>query len=243
MKFTPLDISHQTFPSRVSGYDRAAVQGFLSELGTSVEELLRERQEHLRRIEALSSELAEKKEQEDEIRRVVMAAERIAHDMKENAIRESELLLAGAQAQVQELQKQQEVRSAQLETAFQGRVSSLEIAFRNRFADLEREQHELTLSRERQHAERMALLEQQFADRYLELQSRMTAARQEYVQFLNGYRALVASFADLSQRHTLPDDAPLPLPPKDPPTGVQRGPQPQPGEEGPSPSIMDQRFV
>lgn len=212
MKFTPLDITQQEFPSRVGGYDKAAVQSFLSELGTSVEELLRERQEHQTLIATLSTELAEKKAQEEEIRRVIVAAERIAHDMKENAIRETELMIAQAQASVQDMQRAQEVRAARLETEHQSRVSALEIAFRSRFTDLEREQHGLTLARERQHAERTALLEQQFSDRYLELQSRMTAARQEYTQFLNGYRALVASFADLSQRHTLPEDAPLPIP-------------------------------
>lgn len=211
MKLTPLDVTQQTFPTRMGGYDRAAVQAFLSDIGTALEDLLREKQQNEAQIAALSAELAEKKAQEEEIRRVIVAAERIAHDMKENAIRETELMLAQAHAQVQDMHRAQEVRSAQLETEHQSRVYALEIAFRSRFTDLEREQHGLTLSRERQHAERTALLEQQFSDRYLELQSRMTAARQEYTQFLNGYRALVASFADLSQRHTLPEDAPLPI--------------------------------
>lgn len=242
MKFTPLDITQQSFPSRLGGYDKTAVQQFLSDVGTALEELLQERQQQQQHLATLTQELSEKTAQEEEIRRVIVAAERIAHDMKENAIRESELLIAGAQAHVQETQRAQEVRAAQLETEHQGRVSALEIAFRTRFTDLEREQHEMTLRRERQHAERMALLEQQFSDRYLELQSRMTAARQEYTQFLNGYRALVSSFADLSQRHAIPDDAPLPLNQKT----IQPVPAPQEPEQQEKlekTAIVDQRFV
>ncbi|WP_291425746.1 DivIVA domain-containing protein [Deinococcus sp.] len=209
MKLTPLDITQQTFPTKVSGYDRVAVQHYLAELGNTVEELLRERQTLQQQLSAASTELNEKRQQEEEIRRVIVAAERIAHDMKENAIRESELLLAQTTNQIQEMQKNQEVRKAQLEMEHQGRVASLEVAFRTRFTDLEREQHDLTLGRERQHAERIGELERQFSDRYLELQSRLNSARQEYTQFLNGYRALVHSFAELSQRHSLPDSSPL----------------------------------
>ncbi len=213
MKLTPLEITQQTFPTRVNGYDRVAVQHYLAELGNTVEDLLRERQTLQQQLAAASTELNEKRQQEEEIRRVIVAAERIAHDMKENAIRESELLLAQAANQIQEMQKNQEVRNAQLEMEHQGRIASLEIAFRTRFTDLEREQHELTLRRERQHTERIGELEQQFSDRYLELQSRLNSARQEYTQFLNGYRALVNSFAELSQRHSLPDQSPLTVQP------------------------------
>ena len=92
----------------------------------------------------------------------------------------------------------------------QERLSALEIAYRTRHTDLERQQHELTLKREQAHAQRVAHLEKQFSDQYLELTSRLNAARQEYSQFLNGYRALVNSFAELSSRHLLPEPTKLP---------------------------------
>lgn len=210
MKYTPRDISHQTFPSKMSGFDRQAVQAFLADVAGDLEELLRRQQELESRCEQLSAELTEKKEQEEEIRRVVMAAERIAHDMKENAIRESELMVAQAGANAQDIQREQERRTAQFEMAHQERVSALEIAFRTRFTDLEREQHELTLAREREHTERSAHLDKQFSDQYLELTGRLNAARHEYTQFLNGYRALISSFSELSSRHLIPEVAQLP---------------------------------
>lgn len=210
MKYTPRDISHQTFPTRLRGLDRVAVQTFLEDVAHELEDLLRRQAELEARVEQLSAELAEKKEQEEEIRRVFVAAERVSHDMKENAIRESELLIAQATTQAQDVQREQERRTAELERTHQERLSALEIAYRTRHTDLERQQHELTLKREQEHAQRVAHLEKQFSDQYLELTSRLNAARQEYSQFLNGYRALVNSFAELSSRHLLPEPTKLP---------------------------------
>ena len=156
MKYTPRDISHQTFPTRLRGLDRVAVQTFLEDVAHELEDLLRRQAELEARVEQLSAELAEKKEQEEEIRRVFVAAERVSHDMKENAIRESELLIAQANTHAQDIQREQERRTAQLEATHQERMTALEIAYRTRHTDLEREQHELTLKREQEHAQRVA---------------------------------------------------------------------------------------
>lgn len=217
MKYTPRDISNHTFPSSLGGFNKMVVRQFLSDVAHDTEMLLQAQLELQNRVAQLEAELAERKAQEDEIRRVIVATERMAHDMKEQAIKESDLLMAQAQAHALEMGRQQELRNAQLETAHQERVAALEIAFRDRFTELEREQHELTLTRERQHAERVAYLEKQYGDQYLDLTSRMNAARQEYTQFLNGYRALVGSFVELSQRHTIPEVTSLP---KDVPTST-----------------------
>ncbi|WP_353886107.1 DivIVA domain-containing protein, partial [uncultured Deinococcus sp.] len=42
MKYSPLDIAHQTFRGRLLGYDKAAVHTFLNEAGSQLEDLLRE---------------------------------------------------------------------------------------------------------------------------------------------------------------------------------------------------------
>lgn len=208
MKYSPLDIAHQTFRGRLFGYDKAAVHTFLSEAGSQLEDLLREDQHRRETLERLEQELSEKRAAEDELRRAIVSAERIAHEMRDNAVRESELMVAQAQTQAQDLRREQEVRAAQFEAEHQERVTALEIAFRERFAALEREENDRARQREREHAERTAHLEAQYSARALELATRNTAARQEYAQFISGYRALVGSFADLSRRHRLPDETP-----------------------------------
>ena len=102
---------------------------------------------------------------------------------------------------------------------------------------MEREHHELIRERERAQAERFAELERAFSERHAELTSRLTAARQEYSQFLSGYRALMSSFTDLSGRHVLSEEAPLPstpLPPLAPEAAAAPLPDTAPASAAPA---------
>lgn len=211
---TPLDISHRTFPGRPGGYDRAGVRSFLGQVANELEALLHERQALNTRITDLERELDERRQAEDEIRRAVMAAERIGHDLRENATRQCELLIEQAQTQRESIDRDSAARLAELEATHQARMGQLELAFRGRFADLERDHHQLTLERDRAHAERTVYLERAFNERYAELTARLSAVRTEYTQFIGQYRALVGSFAELSAHH-LPaaDDLALPTAP------------------------------
>ncbi len=212
MKFTPLDVRHQEFPTRMGGYERSGVRAFLHDLADDLEMQLQQHQATLERVAALEKELEAQRQQEDEIRRAVIAAERISHELRENAVREAELMVAQATAERDGLLREVESRRTELEAGHQARLSALEAAFRGRFADLERDHHTLTLERERAQAERLADLERTFSERLADLNARLVAARQEYAQFLSGYRALVASFTELAARHAPPEDLSLPAP-------------------------------
>ncbi|NBC94825.1 MAG: DivIVA domain-containing protein [Deinococcus-Thermus bacterium] len=98
MRLTPLDIQHMEFERGVSGYRRAQVRAFLERVAAEREELLKELQglrdelaEQQRRVEALESA-------EADLRQAVIAAERIGNQMKDNARREAELIVQGAEA-------------------------------------------------------------------------------------------------------------------------------------------------
>jgi cell division initiation protein len=99
MKLSPLDVQHQEFDGALSGYSRRQVRDFLAKVADTLEELIREnkalRDELLRaeeRIEALQAG-------ELELKHAVVAAERIGNELKQNARREAELILKGAEAQ------------------------------------------------------------------------------------------------------------------------------------------------
>jgi cell division initiation protein len=86
------------FERGVSGYRRAQVRAFLERVAAEREELLKELQalrdelaEQQRRVEALESA-------EADLRQAVIAAERIGNQMKDNARREAELIVQGAEA-------------------------------------------------------------------------------------------------------------------------------------------------
>lgn len=208
---TPLDIGHRTFSGRPGGYDRAGVRAFLGQVADQVEALLHERQALQARVAELERELEERRNSEDEIRRAVVAAERIGHDLRENAARHCELLIEQAQTQREAIEREAEARRTELEAQHQARTQELEAAFRGRFADLEREHHQLTLERDRAHAERTVYLDRAFNERHAELTARLGAVRSEYTQFVSQYRALMQSFSELSARH-LPTGHDLPLP-------------------------------
>lgn len=210
-KLSPRDITHQSFDGRMSGYDKGQVRSYLSDVAHRVEALLQENRQQRERLAELQTELQEKKQAEDEIRRAIVSAERMAHELRENAAREAKVLLEETRARGAELQAEQERRGGDAERRHEQRLAELDTAFRNRYAELERDHHDWLLAREREQGERLADLERQFHTRHQDLSGRLGAARQEYAQFLSAYRALLASFGELSLRHTLPEDAPLPL--------------------------------
>ncbi len=209
-RLTPLDIRHQEFPRRLGGYNRDSVRTFLAQISDELEGLLGEQLRERETRTRLERELEELKASQDQIRRAVVAAEKMGHDMRENATRESELIVAHATAQGEVMMREAQARNVELEAQHGARMTALEATFHSRFADLEREHHQLLLERERVQTERINALEREFNDRHTEYTSRLAGARQEYVQFLGGYRALMASFSELSARHVLPDDLALP---------------------------------
>ncbi|MCP2013283.1 cell division initiation protein [Deinococcus sp. HSC-46F16] len=207
---SPLDITHQTFGRRTFGYDRGAVRTFLERVAGRVEALLHERQALRERLGSLERELEERRQSEDEIRRAVVAAERIGHDLRENAARQCELMLSQAQTECDALRQAAETRAAELEAAHGARVAELEVAYRDRMAELERQHHDLTLERDRAHAERTTYLDRAYSERHADLSARLSAVRTEYAQFVSQYRALMQSFSELSARHLPAADDSLP---------------------------------
>ncbi|MDV6373352.1 DivIVA domain-containing protein [Deinococcus arenicola] len=210
-KLTPLDIRHREFAGRwLGGYNRDSVRLFLAQVADDLEGLLGEQLREREARNRLEREVDELRASQDAIRRAVVAAEKMSHDLRASATRESELLVAQATAQGEGLLRESQSRNVEMEAQYGARMTALEATFHARFADLERDHHQLLLERERVQTERINTLEREFNERNNEYVSRLTGARQEYVQFLGGYRALMASFSELSARHVLPEDRPLP---------------------------------
>lgn len=95
-RLTPLDIQHVEFSRRAGGYDRREVKAFLERLALEVEDALRESQGLRKRLAAAEAEVARLRNAEAELQTAVMAAERMAGDVKESAKREAQHLLDDA---------------------------------------------------------------------------------------------------------------------------------------------------
>jgi cell division initiation protein len=100
MPLTPVEIRHlQLQRSFLRGYRRKSVEGLLSEIADSFEEVWRERADLADHLEALEAEATKHRELEALLRSTLVSAERAAQDMKEQARRESDLIVQEAHAE------------------------------------------------------------------------------------------------------------------------------------------------
>ncbi len=98
MSFNPLDIRYQEFKKKLRGYDPEEVRAYLGQVADYVSGLEEQLAEARRRIQELEVELDQAREGEAELKRAVVAAERIAREVRAQAEREAELIRAEAEA-------------------------------------------------------------------------------------------------------------------------------------------------
>jgi cell division initiation protein len=98
MSLTPVEIRHVKLGRRLFGYDRRATDGLLADVVTSFEQVWRERADLRDAFEDLESELAHQREIEGALRKTLISAERMADDVRSQARREAEVIVAEARA-------------------------------------------------------------------------------------------------------------------------------------------------
>ena len=97
MKLTPLDIEHVEFSASFNGYSKKQVRDFLERVAGRVEDLEREGERLREELSLRDNRIDELQAAESELKRAVIAAERIGTEMKQNAKREAELLIKEAE--------------------------------------------------------------------------------------------------------------------------------------------------
>lgn len=99
MALTPVEIRHLK-PSRgLFGYRREAVDELLAEIADSFEDVWRGRADLADRVETLESDLQRHKELEGLLRTTLVSAERAAHELRDQARREADTIVAEAHAE------------------------------------------------------------------------------------------------------------------------------------------------
>lgn len=105
MPITPVEIRHLTFKRGFAGYRRSQIDRALAEIAESFEQVWRQRADLADRIEELEQEVKRHVELEALLRSTLVSAERAAHDMKEQAHREAELIVTESQAKAREIMR------------------------------------------------------------------------------------------------------------------------------------------
>ena len=116
MPLTPVEIRHVELRRRFfRGYRRSAVDQLLNEIADSFEEVWRERADLSDRLEELEVEATKHKELEALLRSTLVSAERAAQDMKEQARRESDLIVQEAHAEGRRVTRESAAEKQRLE--------------------------------------------------------------------------------------------------------------------------------
>jgi cell division initiation protein len=99
MTLTPVEVRHLELRRGLLGYRRSQVHRTIEEIADSFEAVWRERSELHERVYELEGEVARHVELETLLRSTLVSAERAAQDMKEQARREADVIVAEAGAE------------------------------------------------------------------------------------------------------------------------------------------------
>jgi cell division initiation protein len=103
MSMTPVEIRHVSLGRKPLGYDRTATDELLENVAASFEDVWRERADLRDELEELESELARQKELEQALRNTLLSAERMADDMRTQARREADVIVAEARSAARDI--------------------------------------------------------------------------------------------------------------------------------------------
>ena len=103
MPISPVEIRHVSLPKGLWGYRRGAADRLLDEIAASFEDVWRERADLADKVEALESDLVRYRELETLLRTTLVSAERAAHDLKDQAKREADLVVNEAHAEARSI--------------------------------------------------------------------------------------------------------------------------------------------
>lgn len=101
MRMTPLDIRNQRFRSRLRGYDPSEVDTFIQMVAGDYESLVREADTLRERVRGLELRLEELTAQEKTLQETLVTAQSVASDVKQTAIRESEVMISEAEVKAE----------------------------------------------------------------------------------------------------------------------------------------------
>jgi cell division initiation protein len=99
MSYTPVEIRHVRLKRGLFGYRKQPVDRLLEEIADSFEVVWRERADLADKVEHLEGELSRHRDLETLLRTTLTSAESAAHDLKDKARRESELIIGEAHSE------------------------------------------------------------------------------------------------------------------------------------------------
>ena len=114
VNLTPLDIQQQRFKTRFRGFDIQEVDLFLDQMADAFESLLKQNENLKVESRRLQLEIQGYKNREDAFKRALLNSQRVIEQMKENAQKSAELIVAEAEVKAEKILNKAHNRLAQL---------------------------------------------------------------------------------------------------------------------------------
>jgi cell division initiation protein len=120
MKITPIDIQQQQFKGKMfGGLNPEDVDTFLQLVAREMEDLVRENSEIKEQIRKAAANEEEMAQREKDLRETLLAAQKIVEEMKANAQKEANLIIAEAEINAEKHLAEAENRLVQLKNEIQ----------------------------------------------------------------------------------------------------------------------------
>ena len=114
MKITPIEIQQQQFKVRFRGFDVREVDRFLEQMTDTFELLQQENENAQNEIRRIKLESQGYKEREETFKRAMLNSQKVLDEMKENARKSAELIIANAEVKAEKILNRAHKRLAQL---------------------------------------------------------------------------------------------------------------------------------
>ena len=114
MKITPLDIQQQQFKTRFRGFDIREVDAFLEQMAETFETLQKTNQTLSDEVRRLELEIQGYRKREETFKRALLNSQTVLDQMKDNARKSAELIIAEAEVKAEKILNKAHNRLAQL---------------------------------------------------------------------------------------------------------------------------------
>ena len=114
MKLTPFEIQQQQFKRRFRGFDVREVESFLEQMADAFESLQSENESLREEINKLKHEIQGYQQREETFKRAMLNSQKVLEQMKQNARKSAELVVAEAEVKAEKILNRAQNRLAQL---------------------------------------------------------------------------------------------------------------------------------
>jgi cell division initiation protein len=126
MNVSPLDLRQQRFSTAMRGFDKVEVTSFLAAVADDYEQALRETDRLRQDVSRMEVVLAEHRDAEKNLTTTLIAAQKLAEDIKGNAEAEARRMIRSAEDEAARITREAEARSSLLLDKTQARLEDVQ---------------------------------------------------------------------------------------------------------------------